>query len=102
MKCKKDDLKYLSDVLETIQLFNLEEVLILKIRSSMVAITFECRQCKDANTNFVSVFTASFSTYVWKILVKKTVKSLEHWHFPAIRSFSCLLNLKHYSYLVLK
>lgn len=102
MKCKKDGLKYLSDVLETIQLFNLEEVIILKIHSSTVAIMFECRQCKDANTNFVSVFTASFSTYVWKILVKETVKSLEHRCFPAICSFSYLLGWKHYSYLVSK
>lgn len=60
MKGKEDGLKCLSDVLETIQLFDLEVVIILKIHFSTVAITFECRQCRDANTSFVSVYCIIF------------------------------------------
>lgn len=60
MKCKEDGLKCLSDVLETIQLFDLEVVIILKIYCSTVAVTLEYRQCRDANTNFVSVYSIIF------------------------------------------
>ena len=66
MKCTRDGLKHLSDVLEKIQLFDLEEILVLKTHCSTGAVMFEYRQCRDANTNFVSVFTASFSLHVWK------------------------------------
>lgn len=66
MKCTRDGLKHLSDVLEKIQLFDLEEILVLKVYCSTGAVTFGGRQCRDANVNFVSVFTASFSLRVWQ------------------------------------
>lgn len=66
MKCIRDGLKHLSDVLEKIQLFDLEEILFLKIHCSTGVVMFEYRQCRDADANFVSVFTTSFSLHVWK------------------------------------
>lgn len=103
MKCTRDGLKHLSDVLEKIQLFDLEEILVLKIYCSTGAVMFEYRQCRDANANFCfCVYCIVFLTCLENMSQGVCVKSLARQSFPAIRSFSCLLSWKHYSYLSFK
>lgn len=78
------------------------KILVLKIHCNTGSVLCECRQCRDANAYFVSIFTASFSLHVWKTSQGVCVKSLAHQSFPAIHSFACLLSWKHYFYLLFK
>lgn len=76
------------------------KILVLKMYCGTGAV--DCRQRRDANAHFVSVFTASFSLRLENTSQGVCVKSLAHWSLPAIRSLSCLLSWKHYFYLLFK
>lgn len=73
MKCTRDGLKHLSDVLEKIQLVDLEGILGLRVDRRTGAVALEHGQCRGANANSVSLFTASLSLRVWKTPVEELV-----------------------------
>lgn len=102
MKCTRESLKRLSDVQEMIQLFDFEEILVLKVHCSTGADVVEYRQCRDANTDFVSVCCIVFLTCLENISQGVCVKSLARQSSPAVHSSSCLLSWKLYSYLLLE